>query len=86
MDGVVCSAREAAALRSACGAAFCLVTPGIRPAEGTGDDQQRIATPGGAIESGADYLVIGRPITRAPDPLAALERINREIAGRIPRL
>ena len=83
MDGVVCSAREASALRSACGAKFCLVTPGIRPAESTSDDQQRTATPCDALQSGANYLVIGRPITRAPDPAAALARINRDIAATI---
>ncbi len=81
LDGVVCSAREAAALRAACGGAFCLVTPGIRPAQAQADDQQRVMSVGGAIASGADYLVIGRPITRAADPFLALERINAEIAG-----
>lgn len=80
LDGVVCSAREAAALRAACGEAFCLVTPGIRPVDSTTDDQRRIATPAQAIADGASYLVIGRPIVRAADPRAALERINREIA------
>ena len=85
MDGVVCSAREASALRSACGDNFCLVTPGIRPADVASDDQQRVATPRAALESGANYLVIGRPITRAPDPAAALALINRDIAGTIRR-
>jgi len=80
LDGVVCSPREAAALRHQCGKGFTLVTPGIRPAEAKQDDQARIATPRQAIADGADYLVIGRPITRAPDPLAALRRINDEIA------
>ena len=83
LDGVVCSAREAATLRATCGESFCLVTPGIRPADATSDDQQRIMTPAAAIDAGADYLVIGRPITRASDPLDALDRINREIAGRM---
>ena len=81
LDGVVCSAREAGALRQALGPRFDLVTPGIRAADAAADDQQRVATPEGAIAAGASYLVIGRPITRAPDPLAALEGINREIAG-----
>jgi orotidine-5'-phosphate decarboxylase len=81
LDGVVCSAKEAAALRLACGAGFCLVTPGIRPAESAADDQTRVMTPAGAIAAGSSYLVIGRPITRAPDPLAALQRINAEIAA-----
>ncbi len=81
LDGVVCSPQEAAMLRQECGKAFALVTPGIRPAEAGKDDQQRIATPRQAIADGADYLVIGRPITRAPDPLAALHAINAAIAG-----
>jgi len=81
LDGVVCSPREAAMLRRACGRDFCLVTPGIRPSEGGNDDQARVATPRIAMDNGADYLVIGRPITRAPDPLAALCAINSEIAG-----
>lgn len=80
LDGVVCSAREAALLRHECGADFCLVTPGIRPAPGGQDDQQRVMTPRAAVDNGADYLVIGRPVTHAPDPLAVLREINREIA------
>jgi len=80
LDGVVCSPQEAAALRRQFGKEFALVTPGIRPAEAAQDDQARIATPRQAIAAGSDYLVIGRPITRAPDPLAALRRINDEIA------
>jgi orotidine-5'-phosphate decarboxylase len=79
LDGVVCSAQETAMLRRACGADFCLVTPGIRPAQAGQNDQQRITTPRAAVENGADYLVIGRPITRAPDPLAALAAIHREL-------
>ena len=80
LDGVVCSAQEAAALRHQCGNHFMLVTPGIRPADAGRDDQSRTAAPREAIACGADYLVIGRPITRAPDPLAALRAINAEIA------
>ena len=80
MDGVVCSAQEAPLLRPACGSDFLLVTPGIRPAGSEAGDQTRILTPTQAIRSGADYLVIGRPITQAADPLAALESIAREIA------
>lgn len=79
MDGVVCSAQEAALLRRACGPEFCLVTPGIRLADAAADDQKRIVTPQVAIHDGADYLVIGRPITRASDPLAVLDRINADI-------
>jgi orotidine-5'-phosphate decarboxylase len=81
LDGVVCSAREAAKLRAACGNGFCLVTPGIRPAAEAAEDQARIMTPAAAILAGSNYLVIGRPITRAGDPLAALHRINDEISG-----
>jgi orotidine-5'-phosphate decarboxylase len=79
LDGVVCSAQEAQALRAACGAGFHLVTPGIRPADGAQDDQKRVMTPRAAINAGADYLVIGRPITQAADPVAMLQRMAREI-------
>ena len=81
LDGVVCSAQEAAALRRQCGKSFMLVTPGIRPADAGRDDQSRVATPREAISAGADYLVIGRPITRAPDPMAALHAMSAEIVG-----
>ena len=79
LDGVVCSAREAAALRNAHGANFCLVTPGIRPAGTADGDQQRAMTPEDAVRAGAHYLVIGRPITQAVDPLAMLNAINQEL-------
>lgn len=79
LDGVVCSAREAGAMRSAFGPGFDLVTPGIRPADAALDDQSRVAAPGSAIRNGASYLVIGRPITRAPDPVAALQAIRAEV-------
>ena len=78
-DGVVCSAREARELRRQCGPGFLLVTPGIRPAGSGADDQRRVATPREALADGADYLVIGRPVTRAPDPAAALREINADI-------
>jgi orotidine-5'-phosphate decarboxylase len=81
LDGVVCSAAEARALRAALPAAFKLVTPGIRPAGSAADDQARIVTPVAAIANGADYLVIGRPITQAADPFAALAAINASIAN-----
>lgn len=81
LDGVVCSAQESAMLRKIVRADFKLVTPGIRPAGAASDDQQRITTPAQAVIGGSDYLVIGRPIARAPDPLAALAAINAEIAG-----
>ncbi len=79
LDGVVCSAVEAPALRSALGPAFKLVTPGIRPAGSAQDDQARTITPEAAIANGADYLVIGRPITQATDPVAALASINASL-------
>jgi orotidine-5'-phosphate decarboxylase len=82
LDGVVCSAQEAALLKRECGSKFHLVTPGIRPAQGATQDQQRVMTPAAAIAAGSDYLVIGRPVTQASDPVAALDAINREIAGR----
>lgn len=81
LDGVVCSAQEANALRLACGAGFDLVTPGIRLADAAQDDQKRVMTPKAAIHAGADYLVIGRPITQSADPIETLKRIEREIAG-----
>ncbi|WP_296975085.1 orotidine-5'-phosphate decarboxylase [Thermobacillus sp. ZCTH02-B1] len=81
LDGVVASAREARAVKAACGAGFLAVTPGIRPASAPADDQARITTPREALEAGADYLVIGRPITAAPDPRAAFESILKELIG-----
>ena len=80
LDGVVCSAKEAGAMRERFDGTFALVTPGIRPADAAADDQARIATPGTAVAAGATYLVIGRPITRASDPAAALAAIDTEIA------
>jgi len=79
LDGVVCSALEAAELRRARGRDFCLVTPGIRLAGDAAGDQRRVVTPADAVALGADYLVIGRSITAAPDPLAALQRVHREL-------
>ena len=79
LDGVVCSPQEASTLRREFGAGFCLVTPGIRPAASGHNDQQRVMTPRAAIDGGADYLVMGRPITQAADPLAVLRDVNREI-------
>jgi orotidine-5'-phosphate decarboxylase len=80
LDGVVCSAQEAALLRKHCGNEFCLVTPGIRPASASHDDQSRVMTPRAALQAGSSYLVIGRPITQAADPLQALLDINQELA------
>lgn len=79
LDGVVCSAMEATALRAAHGKGFCLVTPGIRLAGDDAADQRRVVTPADALQMGADYLVIGRSITAAADPLAALQRVHREV-------
>ncbi|MGA7594838.1 MAG: orotidine-5'-phosphate decarboxylase [Gallionella sp.] len=79
LDGVVCSAHESALLRKHCGNDFCLVTPGIRPAQASLDDQSRVMTPRAAMEAGSSYLVIGRPITQAADPLRALLEINQEL-------
>lgn len=81
LDGVVCSAQEAALLRQQVGAGFCLVTPGIRPVDASADDQSRIMTPRAALENGSSYLVIGRPITKAANPLLALQQISNEIGG-----
>jgi orotidine-5'-phosphate decarboxylase len=81
LDGAVCSAQEAAALRAACGPQFKLVTPGIRPAGSAAHDQARVMTPHAAIAAGADYLVIGRAITAAADPLRALREINAALGA-----
>lgn len=78
LDGVVCSAMEAQSLRAKLGNDFCLVTPGIRPANASKDDQSRIVTPADALKLGSSYLVIGRPITKAENPLAALQAIHAE--------
>ena len=81
LDGVVCSAVEAPSMRAAFGPDFALVTPGIRPAGSARDDQTRIVTPEDAVERGANFLVVGRPITGAADPIAALAAINRAIGN-----
>ncbi len=83
LHGVVCSAQEASSLKTALGADFQLVTPGIRPADSAADDQRRIVTPQRAIQLGSDYLVIGRPITQAADPLQALIQINHSLQAGI---
>jgi orotidine-5'-phosphate decarboxylase len=79
LDGVVCSPRDLPAVRSACGAGFFTVVPGIRPEGAVALDQKRIATPAAAMAAGADLLVVGRPITAAPDPDAALESLITQI-------
>ncbi len=81
LDGVVCSAREVNRLHRERGKGFLLVTPGIRPQQAERGDQARIATPQEALQNGSSYLVIGRPITQAPDPLAALAAIRQEITS-----
>lgn len=81
LDGVVSSAREAAMIKASCGADFLTVTPGIRPAGSEQNDQQRILTPAEAVRQGADYLVIGRPITQHVNPLQQLLAIHQELAN-----
>jgi len=81
VDGLVASAAEAAMVRETVGAGMLLVTPGIRPAGAASGDQKRVTTPAEAIKSGADYLVVGRPVTEAADPRAAAEAIVAEIAA-----
>lgn len=83
-DGLVCSPQEVAALRDAHGRDVTLVTPGVRPAGSAVGDQRRVATPAQALAAGADYLVVGRPITAAADPAAALAVISDELAGVAP--
>ena len=80
LDGVVCSPLEAGMVKAACGSGFLTVTPGIRFADAAADDQVRITTPARAREIGSDYIVVGRPITAAPDPVAAYERCLNEFA------
>lgn len=81
MDGVVASAHEIREIRKACGPGFLIVVPGIRPASAAANDQSRVATPGDAIRAGADYLVVGRPITAAAKPRESALRIAEEIAA-----
>lgn len=81
LDGVVCSPAEAAEIRRQSGGRLLRVTPGVRPAGAAADDQARIATPAGAVAAGADYLVVGRPVTRAGDPAAAARAVAEEIGA-----
>jgi orotidine-5'-phosphate decarboxylase len=83
MDGVVCSAHEAGGIKTAISNQFITVTPGIRPANASLDDQSRVMTPARALQMGADYLVIGRPITQAENPLLALQAIHQEIQTQV---
>lgn len=86
MDGVVASPREVGLIRQACGGDFAVVTPGVRPGFASLDDQKRVTTPGEAIAAGADYLVIGRPIAAASDPVAAAEAILAEMTLALERV
>ncbi len=79
LDGIVCSALEAARIREIIGNNFYLVTPGIRLVNSSVDDQMRIATPREAIKNGANYLVVGRPISQSTDPLSMLQHLNNEV-------
>ncbi len=81
MDGVVASPQEVELIRAACGPDFAIVTPGVRPAFASQDDQKRVTTPGEALRAGADYLVIGRPISAAADPAAAAAMILEEMSA-----
>lgn len=83
LDGVVASARETPVIRKACGRNFLVVTPGIRPVWAADNDQRRVVTPKEALKLGADYLVVGRPITAAPSPREAAARLLAELAGEI---
>ncbi len=80
LDGIVCSPKEVSRLREKLGTDFLLVTPGVRPAGADAGDQRRVMTPSDAVAAGSDYLVIGRPITQADDPINALNAINKELA------
>jgi orotidine-5'-phosphate decarboxylase len=81
LDGVVCSSRETGILRDRLGPDFRLITPGIRPAGCQADDQRRVMTPADAISAGSSYLVIGRPVTQADDPVSVLRTINSELSA-----
>ncbi len=85
-DGVVCSPREIKMVREACGSDFLLVTPGIRMGDEEDDDQRRVDTPKAAFEAGANYIVVGRPILRASDPVVAVQKINASIHGLDPSM
>lgn len=81
LDGVVCSPLEAGKVHESCGSSFLTVTPGVRFADGAKGDQKRVMTPAQAREIGSDYIVVGRPITAAEDPVAAYERCVKEFVG-----
>lgn len=81
LDGVVCSPLEAAVVKEACGSEFKTITPGIRYPDAGADDQSRVTTPARAREIGSDFIVVGRPITAAPDPVAAYHRVRKDFLG-----
>ena len=81
MDGVVASPQEIEVVKTACGSEFLVVTPGVRPKAAGADDQKRILSPGEAIRKGADYIVVGRPVIEAMDPIAAVQEIIKEIGN-----
>ena len=81
LDGVVASVQEAPMIRKECGSDFIIVTPGIRPLDADVGDQKRVATPSLAVQSGSHYLVVGRPIVKAKNPLSAAQEILKEIAS-----
>lgn len=83
LDGIVCSAHDAASIRVRCGDDLLLVTPGIRGPQAGADDQKRVMTPGNALRAGASFLVVGRPVTRATDPQAALEALHADLRPRV---
>jgi orotidine-5'-phosphate decarboxylase len=85
LDGIVAAASDAGRIRREVGRDFLLVVPGIRPAGTGADDQRRVATPADAVRAGADYLVVGRVVTRAADPAAALRALLAEVAGAAAR-
>ena len=82
LDGVVCSPLEAGKVHEVCGESFLTVTPGVRFADSKADDQKRVMTPEKAREAGSDYIVVGRPITQADDPVAAYRRCVKEFLGK----
>jgi orotidine-5'-phosphate decarboxylase len=81
LDGVVCSPLETTQVKAACGRDFLTVTPGVRFAGGSADDQQRVTTPAQAKQNGSDFIVVGRPITQAPDPMAAYRQCAKDFLG-----
>lgn len=85
LDGVTASARDCARIKAACGTEFRVLTPGIRPSGAAAGDQVRVATPRQAVRAGADYLVVGRPITAAPDPVEAARKVQAEMDRAVAR-